>query len=50
VPAIDAATASDAAALNVLSSPLLVANRLAIVEGAARLRPAELLLNRPKTS
>jgi putative ABC transport system substrate-binding protein len=38
VPAIDAAKASDAGALNVLSSPLLVANRLAIIERTARLR------------
>ena len=38
VPAIDAAKASDAWALNVLSSPLLVANRQAIIERTAQLR------------
>src|SRR5262245_51540984 len=38
VPAIDAAKASDAWALNVVSSPLLVANRQAIIERTAQLR------------
>ena len=38
MPAIDAAKASDAWALNVLSSPLLVANRQAIIERTAQLR------------
>ena len=38
VPAIDAAKTSEAAALNVLSSPLLVANRRVIIEHAAALR------------
>src|SRR5262249_58445338 len=38
VPAIDAAKASEAWALNVLSSPLLVANRQAIIERTAQLR------------
>ena len=38
VPAIDAARTSGAAALNVLSSPLLVANRRGIIEQAAALR------------
>jgi putative ABC transport system substrate-binding protein len=38
VPAIDAARTSNAAALNVLSSPLLVANRRVIIERAAALR------------
>ena len=38
VPAINAAKTSDAAALNVLSSPLLVANRRVIIEHAAALR------------
>jgi putative ABC transport system substrate-binding protein len=37
-PAIDAARTSNAAALNVLSSPLLVANRRVIIERAAALR------------
>jgi len=34
----DAAMTSDAAALNVLASPLLFANRLVIIERAAALR------------
>jgi putative ABC transport system substrate-binding protein len=38
VPAIDAAKTSDAAALNVLSSPLLFANRRVIIERTAALR------------
>jgi ABC-type uncharacterized transport system substrate-binding protein len=38
VPAIDAAKASGVAALNVLASPLLFANRMVIIERAARLR------------
>jgi putative ABC transport system substrate-binding protein len=38
VPAIDAARTSGAAALNVLSSPLLFANRRTIIERAAALR------------
>jgi putative ABC transport system substrate-binding protein len=38
VPAIDAAKTSEAAALNVLSSPLLFANRQVIIERAAALR------------
>jgi ABC-type uncharacterized transport system substrate-binding protein len=38
VPAIDAAKTSDAAALNVLASPLLYANRRVIIERAAALR------------
>jgi putative tryptophan/tyrosine transport system substrate-binding protein len=38
VPAIEAAKTSDAAALNVLSSPLLVANRQVIIERVAALR------------
>jgi putative ABC transport system substrate-binding protein len=38
VPAIDAAKASGVAALNVLASPLLFANRRVIIERAARLR------------
>ena len=38
VPAIDAAKTSDAAALNVLASPLLFANRRVIIERAAALR------------
>jgi putative ABC transport system substrate-binding protein len=37
-PAIDAAKTSDAAALNVLASPLLFANRQVIIERAAALR------------
>jgi len=37
-PAIDAAKTSDAAALNVLASPLLFGNRRAIIERAAALR------------
>jgi putative tryptophan/tyrosine transport system substrate-binding protein len=37
VPAIDAAKTSDTAALNVLSSPLLFANRLIIMERTAAL-------------
>ncbi|HEY7245673.1 MAG TPA: ABC transporter substrate-binding protein [Xanthobacteraceae bacterium] len=37
-PAIDAARTSDAAALNVLASPLLFSNRQAIIERAAALR------------
>ena len=37
-PAIDAAKASDVAALNVLSSPLLFANRQIIIERVAKLR------------
>jgi ABC-type uncharacterized transport system substrate-binding protein len=37
-PAINAAKASDVAALNVLASPLLFANRQIIIERAARLR------------
>ena len=38
VPAIDAAKTSDAAALNVLASPLLFANRQVIIERVAALR------------
>ena len=38
MPAIDAAKSSEAAALNVLSSPFLVANRRVIIERAAALR------------
>jgi hypothetical protein len=38
MPAIDAAKAPDAGALNVLSPPLLVASPLAIIERTARLR------------
>jgi putative ABC transport system substrate-binding protein len=38
LPAIDAAKISDAAALNVLASPLLFANRQVIIERAAALR------------
>jgi putative tryptophan/tyrosine transport system substrate-binding protein len=38
VPAIDAAKASNAAALNVLASPILFANRQVIIERAATLR------------
>jgi putative tryptophan/tyrosine transport system substrate-binding protein len=38
LPAIDAAKTSDAAALNVLASPLLFANRQLIIERAAALR------------
>ena len=37
-PAIDAAKASNAAALNILASPLLFANRKIIIERAATLR------------
>jgi len=39
-PAIDAAKKSDAAALNVLASPLLFSNREVVIDRAAALRLA----------